>query len=391
MLDNDRRDRAIERAMKATTLAKIPEEERDEVQEESKLGSPLFDPSHIAAASRPSDDDKEVNDDNYHPKNSRSPPQRRPLSLPGLGPTVQRAKQHFKATSLGPVCSFPSSFISGKFRGAEPDHQPLSSLRTSTDDFQPCTMDKRRAPVGGPRPPLTPGSDDSRSQAFESIFGARSAAHSRTQQQQPRPPTTNLSPHYSPHYYPNQQQQQRFLLPQQQYQLQPQQQQQQPYQRSPQQYAHPYNYGHPGYPQAASSSEAVGYYSNSAHAHPPQTSYAPSGQQRLPPLPAGTQHPPVQNVNHSLPPRLDSFVQQDGGKLSLDFTSENGHASTTSVVVHAPEGEPENDSELPWISPGQRTREWRSTTRIRLLIGSQLQVVGQIEEVQCKRSYPHLA
>jgi hypothetical protein len=59
-------------------------------------------------------------------------------------------------------------------------------------------------------------------------------------------------------------------------------------------------------------------------------------------------------VNHSVPPRLDSLLPEDGGKLSLDFMSEDGHG----VVVHAPEDDGvEDDSELPWIKAGQRTRK----------------------------------
>lgn len=87
-----------------------------------------------------------------------------------------------------------------------------------------------------------------------------------------------------------------------------------------------------------------------------------SNQQRLSSIPPGAQHLPQQmyNSNHSIPPRIDSLVPEDGGKLSLDFMSENGHAApvnSTGIVIQGPEDEEEDDSELPWIKAGQRTRK----------------------------------
>jgi len=263
---------------------------------------------------------------------------RRPLSLPPVGPSFQRAQALFKRTSLVFVRRSRVQIYSGIIYDSSPPDRPHL--------VQVNSMDRRRTAIGGPRPPVAGHSEDQRSQAFESIFGTPSAAH-RDLQQRPTQRTLPTNPHQQPHYSQVYHQQQlnqpRFLSPQ----------QPQTFSRSPQQYPYsPPNYSRPvlGYPPPSDYAVA-----------PLQQSYQSVTQQRHV-LSPGALLPPqqAQTVNHSVPPRLDSLLPEDGGKLSLDFMSEDGHGG---VVVHAPEGDGlEDDSELPWTKTGQRTRKCASLT-----------------------------
>jgi hypothetical protein len=274
--------------------------------------------------------------------------QRRPLSLPLF--SVQRAQAIFRRTSLRFLHTSSLNISSGIIDDSSaPDRPHFVQLIHEKADG---SMDRRRTAIGGPRAPVAGHNEEQRTQAFESIFGAPSTAH-RDLQHRPTQRTLPTNPnvhqqqqqqHYNPPYrqQPNQP---RFLQP-----LQP-----QTYSRSPQQYTYAQpNYSRP-VPGCSPSPDSIGYYSNAAVA-PLSQGYMSANQPRHV-IPPGALLPPQQTPtpNPSVPPRLDSLLTEDGGKLSLDFMSENGHGG---IVIQGPEDNGlEDDSELPWIKSGQRTRK----------------------------------
>jgi hypothetical protein len=325
------------------------------------------------------DHEKVHESDNTHDSGTHS--HRRPLSLPLFGKTADHAKAALKRRSVGLFARQANKEILEVVQRDSAEHRVQGE--SAHDDLE--TMDRRGGAMG-PRAPVLSNVNpahggDQRTQAFESIFGRPSAAHRDVQAYpQMRPQQMNTPPYY-PQQYQQQAPQSRHYQPQ----SLPQHQYARP-QRTPEPpYGYPYEHSHSNYqPSFHSASNGVVMSPPAPPVDPSLESLTNAGltpaqayqaqvfannQQRMG-LPPGAHPPHGQNgsplgrassMTTSPPPRLDSLsIQEDGGRLSLDFVErDNQPVVAVEVRNHSRENldSEDGDSELPWINAGQRTRE----------------------------------
>jgi hypothetical protein len=366
-------------ARDSSVLATIMDEEAGESNTTcSPPGPPASAPSLSRSTNNLNNNGQNERDDFGYRGNSKGPQQklhRRHRSVPVFSAPIDRAKQALNRRSVGEADTQHSHLTGiGGSNGEEENQQDPE--RSSGP------MDRRRAAMG-PRPPAHPvnniggeHSDDQRTQAFQSIFGRPLAAHRDAQAHvQQRPPPPGPASHYYSQQHPQQAPPLRHL--------QPLAHPQQPYQRSirgqEQSHGYPYNY-----PQSNRSLSAIASTGIIASAPPPpqdpsldfftnqgltpaQAYQAQVFAQKQPyggPPPGAylSEQGDSHNDPLSLPPRLDGLtLSDDGGRLSLDFNHQSPPRSngSTARVPHQPVAkfDDEPDSELPWASAGQRTRE----------------------------------